>query len=68
MLIVSSNSTFVKSETTSNDTIVQPFGNFCFLIFVVNFLVFFTVCRDSFKGFNTLQGGTLQSQCLMLLV
>ena len=52
MLIVSSNGTFVKSEITSNDTSEKPYGMFCFLIFSVNSLVFFTAYRDSFKGFN----------------
>ena len=52
MLIVPSNGTFVKSEATSNDTVVWSFGIFCFLILFVNSLVFFTVYRDSLKGFN----------------
>ena len=52
MLIVSANDTLMKSETTSNDTIIQPFAIFYFLIFFVNSLVVFTVYRDSLKSFN----------------
>ena len=52
MLILSFNGTFVKSEATSNDTTVQSFGIFCFLILFVNSLVFFAVYQDSPKGFN----------------
>ena len=47
----------MKSETTSNDTIIWSFGVFSFLIFFVNFSLFFIVYWNSLKSFNNCTKG-----------
>ena len=71
VFIVSSNKTLVKSETTLNNTIAWSFW-VCFLIFSVNFFVFFICIEIHLKVSiivpKALQDDKLKSQYLILLV
>ena len=55
MSIVRSNEEFVKQDSTSNDTILCSFDNFCCFSPSMNSLVLFTVFLDCRKGDNNLE-------------